>query len=58
MRHQNKLQKTRMLIDAVEHYIYTMKGAASPHWVNQYQELLNELKGEQAQLERTIERNL
>ena len=58
MRHQRKLKHTKMLIDAVEHYIYTMKGAASPRWVNQYQELMNELEEEKAQLERTIERKL
>jgi len=47
-----------MLIDAVEHYIYTIKDAASQHWVNEYQELLKELEEEEAQLERTIERKL
>ena len=56
MRHQRKLKHTKMLIDAVEHYIYTIKDAASQHWVNEYQELLKELEEEEAQLERTIER--
>ena len=58
MRHQRKLKHTKMLIDAVEHYIYTIKDAASQHWVNEYQELLKELEEEEALLERTIERNL
>ena len=58
MRHQRKLKHTKMLIDAVEHYIYTIKDAASQHWVNEYQELLKELEEEEAQLERTIERDL
>ena len=56
MRHQSKLQKTRMLIDAVEHYIYTIKDAASQYWVNEYQELLKELEEDESLLERTIER--
>ena len=56
MRHQRKLKHTKMLIDAVEHYIYTIKDAASQHWVNEYQELLKELEEEEALLERTIER--
>jgi len=56
MRHQHKLKHTKMLIDAVEHFIYTIKDAASQHWVKEYQELLKELEEEEAQLERTIER--
>ena len=56
MRHQRKLKHTKMLIDAVEHFIYTIKDAASQHWVNEYQELLKELEEEEALLERTIER--
>ena len=58
MRHQRKLKHTKMLIDAVEHYIYTIKDAASQHWVNEYQELLKELEEEEALLERTIARDL
>ena len=58
MRHQRKLKHTKMLIDAVEHYIYTIKDAASQHWVNEYQELLEELEEEEALIERTIARNL
>lgn len=58
MRHQRNLKKTKMLIDAVEYYIYTIKDAASQHWVNEYQELLKELEDEEAQLERTIARKL
>ena len=46
------------MIDAVDHFIYTIKDAASQHWVNEYQELLKELEEEEALLERTIERNL
>jgi hypothetical protein len=57
MRHQQELQKTRMLIDAVEYYIYTIKDAASQHWVEEYQKLLKELEEEEARIERTIERN-
>ena len=58
MRHQRKLKHTKMLIDAVEHFIYTIKDAAPQHWMNEYQELLKELEEEEALLERTIERNL
>ena len=58
MRHQRKLKHTKMLIDAVEHFIYTIKDAASQHWVDEYQELLKELEEEEALLERTIERDL
>jgi hypothetical protein len=47
-----------MLIDAVEHYIYTIKDAASQHWVDEYIKLLSELEEDEAQLERTIERKL
>ena len=57
MRHQNKLQKTRMLIDAVDQYIYNMKKVnANQVAIEVYTELLNELEEEEAQLERTIER--
>ena len=56
MRHQRKLKHTKMLIDAVEHYIYTIKDAASQYWVNEYQELLKELEEEEALIERTIGR--
>ena len=56
MRHQHNLKKTKMLIDAVEHYIYTIKDAASQHWVDEYIKLLSELEEEEAQLERTIAR--
>lgn len=58
MRHQRKLKHTKMLIDAVEHFIYTIKDAASQHWVNEYQELLKELEEDEALLERTIARDL
>ena len=58
MRHQRKLKHTKMLIDAVEHFIYTIKDAAPQYAVNEYQELLEELEEEEALLERTIERNL
>ena len=58
IRHQHKLKQTKMLIDAVEHYIYTIKDAASQDWVDEYIKLLNELEEEEAQLERTIERKL
>ena len=58
MRHQHKLQKTRMLIDAVDQYIYNMqKVNANQAAIEVYTELLNELEEEEAQLERTIERN-
>ena len=43
MRHQHNLKKTKMLIDAIEHYIYTIKDAASQDWVDEYIKLLNEL---------------
>ena len=56
MRHQHNLKKTKMLIDAVEHYIYTTKDAAPQHWVDEYIKLLSELEEEEAQLERTIAR--
>jgi len=56
MRHQRKLKHTKMLIDAVEHFIYTIKDAAPQYAVNEYQELLKELEEEEALLERTIER--
>lgn len=58
MRHQRKLKQTKMLIDAVEYYIYTIKDAASQDWVGEYIKLLNELEEEEAQLERSIERKL
>ena len=58
MRHQRKLKHTKMLIDAVEHFIYTIKDAAPQFTVNEYQELLKELEEEEALLERTIERDL
>ena len=58
MRHQHNLKKTKMLIDAVEHFIYTIKDAASQHWVDEYIKLLSELEEDEAQLERTIERKL
>ena len=59
MRHQLKLQKTRMLIDAVDQYIYNMqKVNANQAAIEVYTELLNELEEEEAQLERTIERDL
>jgi len=47
-----------MLIDAVEHYIYTIKDAAPQYAVKEYQELLKELEEEEALIERTIERDL
>lgn len=58
IRHQHNLKKTKMLIDAVENYIYTIKDAASQDWVDEYIKLLHELEEEEAQLERTIERKL
>ena len=57
MRHQRKLQKTRMLIDAVDQYIYNMqKVNANQAAIEVYTELLKELEEEEALLERTIER--
>ena len=58
MRHQRKLKHTKMLIDAVEHFIYTIKDAAPQHWVKEYQELLKELEEEESLIERSIERDL
>jgi archaellum component FlaC len=58
MRHQHNLKQTKMLIDAVEHYIYTIKDAAPQYAVKEYQELLKELEEEEALLERTIKRDL
>ena len=59
MRHQRNLKKTRMLIDAVDQYIYNMKKVnANQAAIEVYTELLNELEEEEAQLERTIERKL
>ena len=57
MRHQHKLKPTKMLSDAVEHFIYTIKDAAPQYAVKEYQELLKELEEEEALLERTIERD-
>jgi hypothetical protein len=56
MRHQRKLKQTKMLIDAVEYFIYTIKDAAPQYRVKEYQELLKELEEEEALIERTIER--
>ena len=59
MRHQHNLKKTRMLIDAIDQYIYNMqKVSANQAAIDVYSELLNELEEEEAQLERTIERKL
>ena len=59
MRHQHNLNKTRMLIDAVDQYIYNMKKVnANQVAIDVYTELLDELEEEEALLERTIERNL
>ena len=58
IRHQHKLKQIKMLIDTVEHYIYTIKDTASQDWVDEYIKLLNDLEEEEAQLERTIERKL
>ena len=59
MRHQHNLKKTRMLIDAVDQYIYNMKKVnANQAAIDVYTELLNDLEEEEAQLERTIERKL
>jgi len=58
MRHQHNLKQTKTLIDAVEHYIYTIKDAAPQYAVKEYQELLKELEEEEALLERTIKRDL
>ena len=59
MRHQFKLSKTQMLIEAVDQYIYNMKKVnANQAAIDVYTELLNELEEEEAQLERTIVRKL
>ena len=59
MRHQYNLNKTRMLIDAVDQYIYNMqKVNANQAAIDVYTELMNELEEEEEQLERTIERKL
>ena len=59
MRHQHNLKKTRMLIDAVDQYIYNMKKVnANQVAIDVYTELLDELEEEEALLERTIERKL
>ena len=57
IRHQHKVKHTKMLIDAVEHFIDTIKDAAPQYAVKEYQELLKELEEEEALLERTIERD-
>jgi hypothetical protein len=58
MRHQNELQKTRMLIDAVDYFIQTFKDSPLERYkIGDYQELLNELEEEEARIERIIERN-
>ena len=57
MRHQRKLKHTKMLIDAVEHFIYNMKKVnANQVAIDVYTELLDELEEEESLLERTIER--
>ena len=59
MRHQRKLKQTKMLIDAVDQYIYNMqKVNANQAAIDVYTELLNELEEEEALLERNIERKL
>jgi response regulator of citrate/malate metabolism len=56
MRHQRNLKKTKMLIGVLDYFIHTFKDSPLEYKIDDYEELLDELKEEEAQLERTIER--
>ena len=58
MRHQRNLKKIKMLIGVLDYFIHTFKDSPLEYKIDDYEELLDELKEEQSQLERTIERKL
>jgi hypothetical protein len=45
-----------MLIGVLDYFIHTFKDSPLEYKIDDYEELLDELKEEEAQLERTIER--
>ena len=58
MRHQHNLKQTKMLIGVLDYFIHTFKDSPLEYKIDDYNELLNQLKEEQAQLERSIGRKL